>query len=88
MKIIKIHLGERSYPIHVESNLLMKIPSLLSEKNIGQKWVIVSQPKLMELFGFELMTILKENEFNVEFITLPMGETAKSLNEYSLVIIK
>ena len=73
MKTIEVHLGERSYPVHVESNLLMKIPSLLSEKNIGQKWVIISQHRLMELFGFELMTLLTENEFNVHFITLPMG---------------
>jgi len=86
MKSIKVHLGDRSYPIYAESNLLIKIPSLLSEKNIGQKWVIVSQYRLMELFGFELMSLLKENEFNIDFITLPMGETAKSLNEYSRVI--
>ena len=38
MKTIEVHLGERSYPILTESNLLMKIPSLLSEKNIGQKY--------------------------------------------------
>ena len=86
MKTIEVHLGERSYSIHVESNLLLKIPFLLSEKNIGQKWIIISQQRLMELFGFELMTLLKENEFNVDFITLPMGETAKSLNEYSRII--
>ena len=83
MKTIKVHLEEHSYPIHVELNLLKKIPSLLSGKNIGQKWVIISQHRLMELFGFELMSQLKENNFNVDFITLPVGETAKSLNEYS-----
>ena len=66
MKTIEVHLGERSYPIHMESNLLMKIPSLLSKKNIGQKWVIISQHRLMELFGFELMSLLKENKFNVD----------------------
>jgi len=86
MKTIKVHLGDRSYPIYTEKNLLMKIPSILSKKNIGQKWVIISQYRLMELFGFELMSLLKENEFNIDFITLPMGETAKSLNEYSRVI--
>ena len=86
MKTIKVHLEEHSYPIHVELNLLKKIPSLLSGKNIGQKWVIISQHRLMELFGFELMSQLKENNFNVDFITLPVGETAKSLNEYSRVI--
>ena len=86
MKTIEVHLGKRSYPIYMESNLLMKIPSILSKKNIGQKWIIISQHRLMELFGFELMSLLKENKFNVDFITLPMGETAKSLNEYSRVI--
>ena len=40
----------------------------------------------MELFGFQLLSLLKKNGFNVDYITLPMGEMAKSLNEYSRVI--
>ena len=86
MKSIQVHLGPRSYAIHVESGLIKKIPHILSENNHGQKWLIVSQHRLMEMFGFKLITLLTDNNFNVDYITLPTGEAAKSLNEYSRLI--
>ena len=60
--------------------------SILSDQNHGQKWVIISQYNLMELFGFDLMTELNESGFNCDYITLPVGEASKSLNEFSRVI--
>ena len=86
MKTIQVQLGDRSYPIHIMRGLMIDIPSILSGNNNGQKWVIISQHRLMELFGFDLMTNLKDNGFDVEFITVPVGESAKSLNNFSRVI--
>ena len=86
MKTIQVQLGDRSYPIHIMPGLMIDIPSILSGNNNGQKWVIISQHRLMELFGFDLMTNLKDNGFDVEFITVPVGESAKSLNNFSRVI--
>ncbi len=86
MSSLQVNLDSRSYPIHVQSGLIKKIPTLLSEGNHGQRWVIISQHNLMELFGFELQSDLKEASFHCDFITLPVGEAAKSLNEFSRVI--
>jgi len=86
MKSVQVNLGSRSYPIHVKSGLLKQTASILSDQNHGQKWVIISQYNLMELFGFDLMTELNESGFNCDFITLPLGEASKSLNEFSRVI--
>ena len=86
MKSVQVTLGSRSYPIHVKSGLLKQIASILSDQNHGQKWVIISQYNLMELFGFDLMTELNESGFNCDYITLPVGEASKSLNEFSRVI--
>ena len=86
MKTIQVQLGERSYPIHVKSGLLKDVPKLLTATNHGQKWIIISQHGLMELFGFELMSNLNEQSFNIDYITLPMGEAAKSMKEFSNVI--
>ena len=86
MKSVQVNLGSRSYPIHVKSGLLKKTASILSDQNHGQKWVIISQYNLMDLFGFDLMTVLNESGFNCDFITLPVGEASKSLNEFSRVI--
>ena len=86
MKSVQVNLGSRSYPIHVKSGLLKQTASILSDQNHGQKWVIISQYNLMDLFGFDLMTVLNESGFNCDFITLPVGEASKSLNEFSRVI--
>ena len=86
MKSVQVNLGSRSYPIHVKSGLLKQTASILSDQNHGQKWVIISQYNLMELFGFDLMTKLNESGFNCDYITLPVGEASKSLNEFSRVI--
>ena len=86
MKSVQVNLGIRSYPIHVKSGLLKQTASILSDQNHGQKWVIISQYNLMELFGFDLMTELNESGFNCDYITLPVGEASKSLNEFSRVI--
>ena len=86
MNTIQVNLEERSYPIHVESGLLNHVPSILSDSNEGQKWIVISQYRLMELFGFDLVNNLKASGFDCEFITLPIGEAAKSLNEFSRVI--
>ena len=86
MKTIQVNLGKRSYPIHVKSGLLKDVPDLLAEANHGQKWIIISQYGLMELFGFELMAKLKEQNFNIDYISVPMGEAAKSMKEFSNVI--
>jgi 3-dehydroquinate synthase len=86
MKTIQVELGNRSYPIHVKSGLLSEILTVLTDKNHGQKWVIISQHRLMELFGFDLMNQLKEGSYNIDFVTLPNGEAAKSINELSRVV--
>ena len=88
MKTIQVQLGDRSYPINIKPGLTKDIPSILSDNNHGQKWVIISQHRLMELFGFDLMANLKDSEFDMEFITIPAGEAAKSLNDFSRVISK
>jgi len=86
MKTIQVQLGERSYPINVESGILRKLPSILSDQNHGQKWIIISQYNLMELIGFGLLSDLNKAGFKCDYITLPVGEAAKSMNEFSRII--
>jgi len=86
LRSVQVNLGVRSYPIHIESGLVKQTASILSDHNHGQKWVIVSQYNLMEMFGFDLMAQLKDAGFDIDFVTLPIGEAAKSMNEFSRVI--
>ena len=86
MKSVQVNLGSRSYPIHVKSGLLKQTASILSDQNHGQKWVIISQYNLMDLFGFDLMTVLNESGFNCDFI--PLGKLQKVLMNLAELLAK
>ena len=86
MKSFQVNLGNRSYSIDIMPGMIKKCPLVLNEHNNGQKWIIISQHNLMEFFGFDFLKELKNNKFDIDFITLPNGEAAKSINEYSRII--
>ncbi|MBT3737869.1 MAG: 3-dehydroquinate synthase [Candidatus Marinimicrobia bacterium] len=86
MKSFQVNLGNRSYSIDIMPGMIKKYPLVLNEHNNGQKWIIISQHNLMEFFGFDFLKELKNNKFDIDFITLPNGEAAKSINEYSRII--
>ena len=86
MKKYTVNLKQRSYDINIKPGILKELPLLLSDYNENQKWVIISQHKIMELFGYELEDKLKKNNFNCSNVTLPNGEAAKSINEYNRAI--
>ena len=86
MKSFQVNLGDRSYSIDIKSGLIKEDSLLLAKYNHGQKWIIITQHNLMELFGYNFLEKLENNGFDVDFITIPNGEAAKSLNEYSRII--
>lgn len=86
MKKYKVNLKERSYNISIEPGIINDLPILLSKYNNGQKWIIISQHKLMELYGYEIEKNLKDSGFDCYHVTLPNGEAAKSINEFNRTI--
>ena len=86
MKKIIVNLKTRSYPIYIEPGLIKDLSDYLSEYNHGQKWVIISQQNLMGIIGYEFEKNLNNSGFDCRHITLPTGEAAKSMNEYSRAI--
>ena len=86
MKQINVHLGDRTYPIKVESGLLGRLPDHFSELNHGQKWVIIFQQSLIDQCGSILKSSLSEKGFDCDIIEISAGEKAKSFNEYQKVL--
>lgn len=86
MKTIQVNLDKRSYPIHIESGLIKQIPTILSERNHGQKWVIISQQGIIDRYGKALVEQLSEAGFYSITIDVPTGEKAKSFEEYQIVL--
>lgn len=85
MRTIKVKLKENSYLIHIELGLLKKIPALFTKQNQGQHWIIITQPNLNELYGQSLLKSLKEVGFNIEVLTVPLGEQAKTLAQIEIL---
>ncbi len=88
MKKIKVALKDRSYDISIESGLLNKIPKILKVFNRGQKWVLITQEKLMSLYGKGLVQNLALINFDVSTIILPDGESIKSIKEFERTCLK
>ncbi|MEE2877225.1 MAG: 3-dehydroquinate synthase [Candidatus Neomarinimicrobiota bacterium] len=86
MQTVDVKLGNRGYPIHINPGLLHEIPSILAQVNNGRKWVIISEPKLLDLYGNILRLELEEAGFDCAVITLQDGEESKSLSAYGSLI--
>jgi 3-dehydroquinate synthase len=72
MKSFQVNLGDRSYSIDIKSGLIKEDSLLLAKYNHGQKWIIITQHNLMELFGYNFLKKLENNGFDVDFITSQM----------------
>ena len=47
-------LGQRSYSIIIENDLIQSLGDYLKNKNTNQKWVIISQNAIMNHYGNDL----------------------------------
>ena len=86
MNEIKVNLKQNSYSIFVQKGIINQIPRMLKDKLNGQKWIIISQYNLMEIFGFKLLSEFNNEGFDVDYITTVNSENAKSMNEYNRII--
>ncbi len=85
MRTIRVNIKENPYPIHIEHGLLTKFPTLFVKQNQGQRWIIVTQPNLNKLYGQSLLKSLNEAGFDVEALTIPVGEQAKTLAQIEIL---
>ena len=65
-----------------------KIPKILKVFNKGQKWVLITQEKLMSLYGKGLVQNLALINFDISTIILPDGESIKSIKEFERTCLK
>lgn len=76
---LKVGLGDRSYPIIIEKNCLLRIAGELTAKQFGNKYGIIADSNVAELYGDGFLKSLTEAGIKAELITFPAGEASKSL---------
>ncbi|MGM0501819.1 MAG: 3-dehydroquinate synthase [Bacillota bacterium] len=79
MEEIEVDLGERSYEIKIGENILENLGDYLSELDIGNKVLLISNPLVDSLYGAEAAEAIRGAGFSVEKALIPDGEKYKSL---------
>lgn len=78
MKRVRVNLKERSYDILVGQGLFQKTGQLLKALDLGEDIVVITNRRLLNLYGRKLKDILKRSGFTVRFEVVPDSERAKS----------
>ncbi len=83
MSELTVDLGDRSYPIYIETGLLTN-NSPLSSHIKSKRVCIVSNDIVFPLYGKKLLALL--SDFDVDTIILPDGEAEKSLKNFDNIM--
>lgn len=79
MRTVNVPLGTRSYDIKIGPGLLKELGQHCSALNLGHRCAIISDRNVAPKFARAAETSLKKAGFESVLITVPAGETAKSL---------
>ena len=73
MQRLSIDLGERSYDILIDRNLLPKVGDFISKRFDPSRCIVVTHPSVRNLFGEEIQTGLAAAGYFTSFIEIPEG---------------
>ncbi|MDR3629412.1 MAG: 3-dehydroquinate synthase [Desulfocapsaceae bacterium] len=76
---LQVGLEERSYPIFIEEGCLQRVGPDLAERKIANRYCVVADNYVAELYGDRLMGSLADAGLPAELITFPRGEANKTL---------
>ena len=79
MRIVKVPLGSRSYDIKISTGLLARVGRECARLGLSRRCVIISDRNVAPRYGKAVQDALAKAGFAAGLITLPAGETAKSL---------
>ena len=79
MRIVNVPLGSRSYDIKIAPGLLRGLGKDCSRLNLGKRCAVISDANVAPHYARKAREALTKSGFEPSFITVPAGETAKSL---------
>ena len=80
MRIVRVPLGQRSYDIQIGTGLLARLGGACARLGLGRRCAIIADRNVARHFGSAAHKALAKAGFAAELITIPTGETAKSLH--------
>jgi 3-dehydroquinate synthase len=79
MRTVAVSLGARSYPIFIGGNLLPKLGRHCANLGLGARCAIISDTNVARRYAKKAVASLRAAGFQPVLITVPAGETSKSL---------
>jgi 3-dehydroquinate synthase len=80
MRVVKVPLGGRSYPIWIGPRLLDQLGPQCARLGLGGRCAIISDSHVAPRYAPAIITSLKGAGFDPLLIKVPAGETSKSLD--------
>ena len=78
MQTIRLDLDQDGYDIHVDSGLLNRLANVLEPYQQGQKWVVITQQGIWNLYGNVFANLVSQG-WQIHTIIVTDNESAKSL---------
>jgi 3-dehydroquinate synthase len=79
VRIVKVPLGSRSYDIKIGTGLLARVGRECARLALSRRCVIISDRNVAPRYGQAVREALAKAGFTAALVTIPAGETAKSL---------
>lgn len=86
MNELIVGLGERSYPIFIEKGCLAKVGEDLKKRQVGNRYCIIADDRVAELYGTLLLKSLTDAGIEAEMLTFARGESQKNLNTIASLV--
>ena len=87
MRVVKVPLADRSYSILIGSDLLARLGAECAAQKLGKRCAVISDRNVARLYGKAAVESLAAAGFDPMLVTVPAGETAKSLGTAPVVTI-
>jgi 3-dehydroquinate synthase len=79
MRTVNVSLAERSYPIQIGTGLLTRLGAECARLKLGRRCAIITNVHVAPLYAAQAKASLARAGFEPVLVTVPSGETAKSL---------
>ena len=81
MRKVKVELGDDSYDIYIGNALGSELTNFINNAKFSKKALLVTDTNVKKIFSGEVQLILETAGLDVKLVTIPAGETSKSLAE-------
>lgn len=84
--VVRVSLGNRSYPILIGRALIPKLPSILSSLKLGDSAFVITNAVIRRHYGKTLERALRRAGKEIRFETVPASEKSKSIATATAVL--